>query len=227
MKAWKKYGFEFLSIFVAVVLAFALNNWNDNRRDRVAESKILSEIYHGLEKDLIDIDVNIGGHRDGISAARYFTAYLKGEEVKTDSLFPHYVRLTRDFVCIQNVSGYENLKSRGLELIRDDSLRNSIISLYEYDFNTLRKVEEEYDELQFFDNYFPTFNRLIAPHIIFDENNNLVGLENDINLDEAEIRQISSLLIRMIFNRNFTIGYYEEVKLKIASLREEIETFLE
>lgn len=32
---WKKYGIEFLSIFIAVIAAFALNNWNDNRRDRI------------------------------------------------------------------------------------------------------------------------------------------------------------------------------------------------
>ena len=53
-KNWKKYTFEFLSIFIAVSSAFALNNWNDNRRDRNAERKILEEIYNGLEKDLDD-----------------------------------------------------------------------------------------------------------------------------------------------------------------------------
>ena len=42
-----KYTFEFLSIFIAVISAFALNNWNDNRRDRLAENKILTEIYNG------------------------------------------------------------------------------------------------------------------------------------------------------------------------------------
>ncbi len=37
----KKYTFEFLSIFIAVISAFGLNNWNDHRRDRVAELKIM------------------------------------------------------------------------------------------------------------------------------------------------------------------------------------------
>jgi heme O synthase-like polyprenyltransferase len=47
----RKYAFEFLSIFIAVIAAFALNNWNDNRKDRIAESKILTEISNGLELD--------------------------------------------------------------------------------------------------------------------------------------------------------------------------------
>ena len=41
---WKKHGFEFLSIFIAVISAFALNNWNDNRNADKSESKILIEI---------------------------------------------------------------------------------------------------------------------------------------------------------------------------------------
>ncbi|WP_417612232.1 hypothetical protein [Owenweeksia hongkongensis] len=49
--SWRKNGFEFLSIFIAVVSAFALNNWNENRRDAHSENKILMEIYNGLEKD--------------------------------------------------------------------------------------------------------------------------------------------------------------------------------
>ncbi|MEM8585171.1 MAG: hypothetical protein AAGF87_12915 [Bacteroidota bacterium] len=227
MKAWTKYGFEFLSIFVAVVLAFALNNWNDNRRDRIAESKILTEIYKGLEKDILDIDQNISGHSQGIAASRYFTRYLNGEPVDFDSLGRMYVVLTRDFVCIQNNSGYENLKSRGLELIRGDSLRNAIISLYEYDFNTLRKVEEEYDELQFFDNYFPIINELLIPHIAFDAKNNPVRLEQEISLSETEQRQLRSLLGRMVFNRVFISDYYEEVKVKVEALQDQIASYLE
>ncbi|MCC7526191.1 MAG: hypothetical protein IT250_15280 [Chitinophagaceae bacterium] len=31
---WGKYAFEFLSIFIAVVSAFALENWGQERRDR-------------------------------------------------------------------------------------------------------------------------------------------------------------------------------------------------
>lgn len=45
---WEKIGFEFLSIFIAVTSAFALNNWNENRRDDNAANKILAEISNGL-----------------------------------------------------------------------------------------------------------------------------------------------------------------------------------
>ena len=148
-KKWKKYTFEFLSIFVALISAFALSNWNDNRKDSLSENKILTEISNGLEKDLDDIKLNIGGHKTGISACNYFRDVFAGKNIEADSLMFHYFNLTRDFVSIQNTAGYETLKSKGLELIKNDSLRLKIISLYEYDYNTLRKLEEEYTEMQF------------------------------------------------------------------------------
>jgi len=33
---WRKLSFDFLSMFIAVIAAFALNNWNENRRDNEA-----------------------------------------------------------------------------------------------------------------------------------------------------------------------------------------------
>lgn len=54
---WKTYAFEFLSIFVAVISAFALTNWDDKRRDRHTEVKILTEIRNGLEKDIKDVQI--------------------------------------------------------------------------------------------------------------------------------------------------------------------------
>jgi hypothetical protein len=72
LKNWKKHGIEFFSIFIAVVSAFALNNWNENRRDNNSENKILVEISNGLEKDIDDIKLNVSGHKSGISACNYF-----------------------------------------------------------------------------------------------------------------------------------------------------------
>ena len=65
---WKKLGLEFLSIFIAVISAFALNNWNENRRDNEAANKILAEISNGLKKDIDDVRINKKGHEDGILA---------------------------------------------------------------------------------------------------------------------------------------------------------------
>ncbi|MFZ1704677.1 MAG: hypothetical protein WAT79_10050 [Saprospiraceae bacterium] len=224
---WKKYTFEFLSIFIAVISAFTLNNWNDNRKENRAESKILLEILNGITKDLIDIDVNKGGHIGGINACKFWRGIIRSETQSLDSLPQHYLALTRDFTSIQNTSGYETLKSRGFELIDNDSLRLKIISLYEFNYQTLRKLEEEYHELQFQENYFAEINKYIAPHFVFDSTGNIKNLHLPISLAEKEKNLLLSYLWKIQMNRKFVMYFYDEVKGKINELQEAIKMELE
>ncbi|OBX27183.1 hypothetical protein LX77_02693 [Gelidibacter algens] len=219
----KKYTFEFLSIFIAVIAAFALNNWNDNRRDNRAESRILSEISRGLDKDIVDVKLNVKGHEQGIKACEYWRKIITAQENNLDSLRQYYFLLTRDFLSIQNTSGYETLKSKGLELIKNDSLRSQIIALYEYDYQTLRKLEEEYNELQFQENYFQEINKLVAPQFEFNSKGNISGMVLPLNITEAERNILLSYLWKIRKNREFILQSYDEVQDKIDQLSLEID----
>lgn len=135
----------------------------------------------------------------------------------------HYFNLTRDFISEQNVSGYETLKSRGLELIGNDSLRSRIISLYEYDYNALQNLEERYYEMQFQENYFDKINQYIAPALIFDEKGNITGLQTSLQLTQRDKQLFLSYLWKIRANRAFILNYYAEIKEKISQLQKIIE----
>ncbi|WP_417589174.1 hypothetical protein [Owenweeksia hongkongensis] len=220
---WRKNGFEFLSIFIAVISAFALNNWNENRRDAHSENKILTEIYNGLEKDLEDIKLNVGGHKLGIAGCNYFKKVFTGKEVNTDSVMFHYHYLTRDFISIQNVAGYETLKSKGLELVENDSLRLKIIGLYEYDYNILRKLEEEYHEMQFQKNYFKELNNILAPHFNFDSTGAASGIELPLYIDDIQKKKSLLYLWKIQNNRDFILTYYLQIEKSINEVRNQIQ----
>lgn len=225
-RGWKNYSIEFLSVFVAVISAFALNNWNEQRKSRLAEQKILTEIQRGLEKDLEDLRTNVIGHKQGIQAALFFRELLAGQARDTDSLLIHYFNLTRDFVSIQNTSGYETLKSRGLELIRDDSLRSRIIAIYEFDYQVLRKLEEDYYEMQFQANYFHPINDLLAAQLQFNEQRMIEGLHLPLTLSAKDEGRLLLYLWKIQTNRVFVSQYYGEVEAKIIALSEEIKRHL-
>jgi hypothetical protein len=222
LKNWKKHGIEFFSIFIAVVSAFALNNWNENRRDNNSENKILVEISNGLEKDIDDIKLNVSGHKSGISACNYFRNSFAGKNIQADSLMFHYFNLTRDFISIQNIAGYETLKSKGLELIKNDSLRLKIISLYEYDYNTLRKLEEEYSEMQFQESYFKEINDELAPNFKIDNNGNITGIELPLKIQENKRKKLLLYWWKIQSNRTFILRYYSEIEKKINEVIENI-----
>ncbi len=220
---WKKYIFEFLCIFIAVISGFALTSWNENRRDNEAAKKILTEIANGLEEDILDTKINMEGHLEGISACRYWRKIINEEEVAPDSLIQYYLSLTRDFFSAQNSSGYETLKSRGLELIENDSLRLQIISLYEYDYRNLRYMEEEYHEMQFQENYFKEINSFITDKLVFDERGNIIRLNTPLALSDSEKNIFLSYLWKIHVNRNFILYSYASIEERINVLIEEIE----
>lgn len=219
---WRKYTFEFFSIFIAVITAFALNNWNDNRKADQSENKILIEISNGLEKDIEDIRQNKIGHHKGIDACNYFRNMLAGKEVNSDSLMVHYRNVTRDFISIQNTAGYETLKSKGLELIKNDALRLEIITMYEYNYNILRKLEEEYSEMQFQENYFVEINKSLAPNFQFDENNKIIGINSPFEISSKEEKIILLYLWKIQGNRDYILNYYSEVEQKVTELQNQI-----
>lgn len=113
-----------------------------------------------------------------------------------------------------------------MELIKNDSLRSEIISLYEYEYQTLMKLEEEYHELQFQENYFREINNMLAPLLEFDLNGNIIGLELPLNISQSERNILLSYLWKMRMNRRFILQFYEEVEVKINKLSISIENEL-
>ncbi|MFK7774622.1 MAG: DUF6090 family protein [Saprospiraceae bacterium] len=215
---WKNYLFEFLSIFVGVSLAFAMSNWGENQRDAVAETKILTEIKNGLKLDLQDVEENIKGHKKGVKTCNYFRKLIEDPNANQDSAAIQYFYLLRDFISIQNKSGYESLKSKGLGLIKNDSLRFEIISLYDFYYEIIEKLEENYDEMQFNKNYYLEINNLLAEYMDFDKNGNLIKINHPKNLTTKEKKKLLSYLWRIKNNREYILRYYELMMGKLNHL---------
>ncbi len=224
---WRKYAFEFVSIFVAVVAAFALDKWNSDRKDGLAEEKILVEISHGLQKDLEDIRLNIAGHRDGVNACAFWRRVVTGAPAAMDSLTQYTFSLTRDFISIQNSSGYESLRSRGLELVQDDSLRTDLIALYEYDLKILAKLEEEYSEMRLHESYYARFNALVAPHLGFNERGAPSTLATPLQLEPGARDSFLLDLWKIQMNRTFVLSYYHVLEQRIQAVDAHIHRVLE
>ncbi len=220
---WKTYAFEFISIFVAVVAAFALTNWDDRRRDRHTEVKILTEIRNGLEKDIKDVQLNLQGHKVGIKACQFVRRLATGQTVDRDSFTNYYFNLTRDFISIQNSSGYESLKSNGLGTIRNDSLRLQIIDIYEYDFRNMEKLEEDYKEMQYHQSFFHPINDILSPHLKFPEGGQ-IQIEGSLDLTPKDRQLLLSYLWKIEVNRNFVQRFYGDIEGKIQNVINSIET---
>ncbi|WP_165749037.1 hypothetical protein [Cellulophaga sp. Z1A5H] len=219
---WKKYTFEFLSIFIAVTSAFALTNWNDNRNSRKSEQKILIEIKNGIGIDKQDFKGNIINHKLSLRGNYLFRELLKGKEIPQDSIGLFYTCLFRDYTAIINRTGYESLKETGLKTISNDSLRFQIISLYDYHYGII-EVLDEVNEMQSFENYFAPINSLLYNYMEFDNNGNLSQINNPIELNKNQRKEILSYLWRLENNRKFKLGRYKSIIKVMEKVKDNIE----
>lgn len=219
---WKKYTFEFLSIFIAVISAFALTSWNENRNSRLSEQKILIEIKNGIGIDKQDFEANIFGHSLSLRANYVFRELLNGKEIPQDSIGLFYTSLFRDYTPVFNRSGYESLKETGLKTITNDSLRFQIISLYDYSYGVI-EILDNVNEMQSFENYFASVNSLLHPYMEFDTYGNLIQIANPKGLTKTQRKEILSYLWRLDNNRKFKLGRYNSTIQIMEEVRSNIE----
>jgi hypothetical protein len=219
---FKKYFSEFALIFISVILAFALTEWSSNQGKKISEEKIFLEILNGLKKDSLDLIGNIEAHKNGVTACNYWRRVITEGKANKDSLILNYFLLTRNVICVQNISGYETLKSKGLETIENDTLRSKIINLYEFNYQIMKKFEEDYKENQFFANYFFRINDKIAPNLIFDSTGNIVDIALPLKLTSAEKNILLSYLWKIQMSRSEREYSGKSLKKKINSLHQEI-----
>jgi hypothetical protein len=220
---WTKYIFEFLSIFIAVVSAFALANWSDNRNSRDSEQKILVEIMNSLKIDFKDFTKNIEGNKLSLKADSVFRGLINGEEITQDSIALHYTLLFRDYIPIVNKSAYESLKSNNLKTVTNDSLRIQIISLYDYYYSIIEKLEYEVPEMKSYKNYFPRTNSILYPFMEFDQEGDLTKFTGLNNLSVNDKKEILSYLWRIRNNRKLKLARYDLIIREMKKLELNIE----
>lgn len=223
---WFSYVLDTIVVIVGILIALAVNNWNTDRINKEVEHSTLIEILNGLQQDLEDIDSNLSGHHKALRACKFWRRVINNEKANTDSTEFYYHVLTRDYVTIFNKSGYESLKSRGLDLITNDSLRIEIISLYEIPYYYLNENEEERQEMQYHRSYFIEINKLISPYFIFNKKGEITSIQQPLMLTEDKKKLMLTYLRKIEYNRRITVDYYNRTKQKIYHLIGNIENQL-
>ncbi len=128
---------EIILVVIGILIALQINNWNIESVERNEEHTILNEILINLNTDLETINNTIEFNKGLSKHNQLVYEHLKNKTPITDSLKYHYARLYGygDFQPI--TVAFENLKSRGVNIIKNESLRKQISELYMLEFKNL------------------------------------------------------------------------------------------
>jgi hypothetical protein len=157
---------EIILVVVGILIALQINNWNAEKKTAITELKILEVMQKNLNSDLRDIDINIQFHKVRQQATKEVLASLNSSLDKKDSLSFSYANLDFYPFFIETTSAYDNLKSIGFEIIKNDSLKENIMFIYGNKYQLMENYEERHSNF---------WNTKLAPLLI----DNLIIENND------------------------------------------------
>lgn len=199
---------------IGILLALWVNNCDEGRKKLEIEQKTLKEIRAGMEQDRLDLQETIEGYAFRVSNVELIFAYLSRDTVPADSLSIALSSINGYSYLLANTAAYETLKSRGLEIITNDSLRLGISTLYDVYYESIQLTEKHLDVL---------YERQLSPYLVM--NFRLGG--NRFTTEEIEKiqkdRPLQQMLWQAMINNAYARDRYIIALKELQSLLSKIE----
>lgn len=136
---------EIMLVVIGILIALWIDTSYTEHQLQKTERKYLSEMRGNLKFDLKDIKFNINFNEIRLRSNQIVLQYLNKEIPYSDTLEVHFSNLFLSTRTLPNNSTYETVKSRGLDIISNDSLRQQITTLYDFYFKNLIDFETQDD----------------------------------------------------------------------------------
>ena len=153
---------EIILVVIGILIALSINNWNDNRKDRIAEKALYKTLIKSLETDLKDvkdkyviIDSAIIGQKIFITES-FEEVASRFTDKEIFNLLYKVGNTSKSFV--PNISLYNKiLQNNQIDLIQSEELQMKITELYEmqyWDYKDLDATLESQAQLGLIANFF-------------------------------------------------------------------------
>lgn len=129
-KGLRWFAAEFLVVLAGVVAAFVVNAWWEHRHEAAEEREALRELDNALSADIQDLRNDMTAYSKQLRADSLLIASFDGIAPFSDSVADALATITVTRTHVANSAAFESLKSRGLGLISDDSLRLALVDFY-------------------------------------------------------------------------------------------------
>jgi len=133
---------EIVLVVIGILIALQINTWNENRKLKQVEIKALREIQKGFQADTADLSINVDALRGVYVSSQLILKELDSSRPYHDSLSRHFAKALQVTRLISNDGPYEVLKSKGLDLVSNDSIRQRIVDIYDGRYEAIRTWEQ-------------------------------------------------------------------------------------
>lgn len=124
---------EVVLVVIGILIALQINNWNEDRKSRLLEHKLLKELLVDLQETKADLltDIDKTLWLVAITDSLYNSLYLPEAYAGRRPYQLPMSSLIQRGKLFPKSSAYASIQSVGITIIRNVSLRNRITELYE------------------------------------------------------------------------------------------------
>ena len=204
---------EIVLVVFGILIALQINNWNEKRKINHKETVILKELLTSINSDLKAYesfsDPRIERKKRGIDSL--FTYVFDNKEIKDSLFIDFYSNMSQDIFVRFDNGPFEGLKSSGLDIISNDSLRSAINNAY-----TVKLPSYTHFSNSLYDESKPKISKLeykflnLIPILHKDGSKNL-----HFNLKEIDILNNQDFLWILDIEQK----KYDEYKLQVKQIR--------
>jgi hypothetical protein len=134
---------EIILVVLGILIALWINQKYNYSQERQDEINVLQEIRTNLDSDLIEITADIT-YMDSINISYNFVSkYLIENELPSNEFGAEALKLRITPHFNPNLSGYNLLVSKGIEIIQNDELRKVISYHFESTYSYYKAYEKE------------------------------------------------------------------------------------
>lgn len=140
---------EIVLVVIGILIALQLNNWNESRKEKQIEISILNELLNDYNSDLLSLNEDVELNKRAIKSNELIKKALTSNLKYNDSLDFHFGSIQYNTQFTINSGGYENLKSRGFEIISNDTVRQLIIEVQDEWYDYLLTIGDRNNVINF------------------------------------------------------------------------------
>ena len=148
---------EIVLVAIGILIALSVAEWNNTRHDIETENRLLKELQQGIIQDLKTIKTKLEKTNTAINNLILLDSLLKLDIPKPSAnlnvLFGNVFGMKS---LSLNKALYEDLKSVGFGVIRDEKLRKQIINVFENNYKNF-ELQKESEEI---------INQVIRPYYL-------------------------------------------------------------
>jgi len=129
---------EIFLVVIGILIALQINTWNKNKIEAQKEYNALVQMKDGLITDKVKIEAELIDIEKDLSSIKYL------EDLLEDPTLPYNTTMDTLFGTVYGIRNislnkafYEDLKSTGIQLIKNDGIRSKVVDLYENNYEMI------------------------------------------------------------------------------------------